>query len=100
MGEGTRGGKSYICANFDGTINRSGPTSALPVARIRLAPLAVSGSSVVPVCRPSRDHSVSPWRMMKARGVVIAGGVRRRGGQGGETGEILEGRGSVQVRTL
>jgi hypothetical protein len=79
-GVGDTGRESYICANFDGTINRSGPMSALPVARIRLAPLAVSGSSVVPVCRPSRDHSVSPWRMMKARGVVIAGGGRRRGG--------------------
>ena len=37
----------------------------------------------MPVCRPSRDHSVSPWRMMKARGVVIADGLRRRGSQGG-----------------
>ena len=24
---------------------------------------------MVPVCRPLRDHSVSPWRIMKTRGV-------------------------------
>lgn len=52
-------------------MRRSSPTSALPVARIRFSPFAVNGSSVVPVWRPLRDHSVSPCRMMKARGLVI-----------------------------
>lgn len=51
----------------------SSPTSARPVARIRFSPFSVKGSSVLPVCRPLSDHSVSPWRMMKARGVVIVG---------------------------
>lgn len=37
-------------ASVEGTISRSGPTSALPVAIIRFSPLAVSGMSVVPVC--------------------------------------------------
>ena len=58
-------------ASCEGTINRSSPTSALPVALILFSPLAVSGSSVVPVCRPFKDHSVSPCRTMKTRGVVI-----------------------------
>jgi hypothetical protein len=40
----------YICASFDGFMSLSSPTSALPVAIIRFSPLAVSGSSVVPVC--------------------------------------------------
>lgn len=61
----------YMCAILDGTISLSSPTSALPVARILFSPLAVSGMSEVPVCRPLSDHSVSPWRIMKARGVVI-----------------------------
>lgn len=51
----------------------SSPTSARPVARIRFSPFSVKGSSVLPVCRPLSDHSVSPWRMMKARGFVIVG---------------------------
>lgn len=59
-------------AILDGTINRSSPTSALPVALIRFSPLAVNGSSVEPVCRPFSDHSVSPWRMMNTRGVPMA----------------------------
>ena len=59
-------------AIFDGTINRSSPTSALPVALIRFSPLAVNGSSVEPVWRPFSDHSVSPCRIMKTRGVVMA----------------------------
>ena len=60
-------------ASFEGTMSRSSPTRALPVARIRFSPFSVRGSSVVPVCRPLSDHSVSPCRMMKARGVVIVG---------------------------
>lgn len=63
---------AYMCANFEGTINRSSPTSALPVARTRFSPFTVRGMSVVPVWRPLRDHSVSPWRMMKTRGSGIA----------------------------
>ena len=39
----------YMCARFPGTISRSSPTRALPVARILFSPLAVRGSSVVPV---------------------------------------------------
>lgn len=62
-----------MCATLDGTISLSSPTRAFPVARMRFSPLAVNGMSDVPVCRPLSDHSVSPWRMMKARGVVIAG---------------------------
>ena len=58
-------------ASLEGTMSLSSPTSARPVARIRFSPFSVSGSSVVPVCRPLSDHSVSPWRMMKARGVVM-----------------------------
>lgn len=52
--------RAYMCARFLGLINRSSPTSAWPVAWILFSPLAVKGSSVVPVCRPLRDHSVSP----------------------------------------
>lgn len=48
----------------------SSPTRALPVALMRFSPLAVSGRSVVPVWRPFRDHSVSPWRTMKQRGAI------------------------------
>lgn len=44
---------------------------ARPVALTRFSPLAVRGISVEPVWRPSRDHSVSPWRTMKTRGVDI-----------------------------
>ena len=60
-----------ICAKFLGTINLSSPMSALPVALMRFSPFAVRGNSDVPVCRPFRDHSVSPWRITNARGVVI-----------------------------
>lgn len=66
-------GARYMWASLEGTMSRSWPTSARPVARILFSPFSVSGSSVVPVCLPFRDHSVSPWRMMKARGVVIVG---------------------------
>jgi len=58
-------------ARFRGTINLSSPTRALPVAIIRFSPLAVNGSSVVPVCLPFNDHSVSPCLTTKTRGVVI-----------------------------
>ena len=51
---------TYMWANFEGTMSRSSPTSALPVARIRFSPFAVRGMSEVPVWRPLRDHSVSP----------------------------------------
>jgi hypothetical protein len=61
-----------MCARFLGIISRSSPIRALPVALIRFSPLDVKGSSVVPVCRPLRDHSVSPWRITKTRGVVMA----------------------------
>ena len=64
----------------------SSPTSARPVARIRFSPFSVKGSSVVPVCRPLSDHSVSPWRMMKARGVVIVRRWRSLEGRGVEVG--------------
>ena len=73
-------GGAYIWASLEGTMSLSSPTSARPVARIRFSPFSVSGSSVVPVCRPLSDHSVSPWRMMKARGIVIAGFGRKRRG--------------------
>lgn len=60
-GEERRGeGNTNICARFRGTINRSSPTSARPVAMILFSPFSVRGSSVVPVCRPFKDHSVSP----------------------------------------
>ena len=67
-----------MCASFEGTMSRSAPTSACPVARIRRSPFVVSGSSVVPVCRPFRDHWVSPWRTIKARGVTILDDQTRR----------------------
>jgi hypothetical protein len=57
-----------MCARFEGTINRSSPTSAFPVARTRFSPSSVSGMSEIPVWRPFSDHSVSPWRTMKTRG--------------------------------
>jgi hypothetical protein len=60
-----------MCARFLGIISRSSPINALPVALIRFSPLDVKASSVVPVCRPLRDHSVSPWRITKTRGVVM-----------------------------
>jgi hypothetical protein len=63
-------GNPYICTNFLGTISLSFPMRARPVARIRFSPLAVRGSSVAPVWRPLRDHSVSPWRIMNTRGVA------------------------------
>lgn len=47
-------------ASLEGTMRRSSPTRAFPVARIRFSPLAVRGMSVLPVCLPLRDHSVSP----------------------------------------
>ena len=50
----------YIWARCLGTINRSFPTNARPVARIRFSPFAVKGNSVLPVCLPFKDHSVSP----------------------------------------
>lgn len=70
MGKG-REGLSYTCTRFLGTISLSSPTSALPVALTRFSPFAVSGRSEVPVCRPFRDHSVSPWRTIKQRGVIV-----------------------------
>jgi hypothetical protein len=54
-----------------GTISLSSPTSARPVARTRFSPFLVNGMSDVPVCLPDRDHSVSPCRTMKQRGVVM-----------------------------
>lgn len=60
-----------MCTNCRGTISLSSPTSALPVARTRFSPFFVNGMSVVPVCLPDSDHSVSPWRAMKHRGVVM-----------------------------
>ena len=64
-------GETYTCARLRGTIRRSGPTRARPVARIRCSPDGVRGMSVAPVWRPERDQVVSPWRIMKTRGVVI-----------------------------
>jgi hypothetical protein len=65
-------GGTDMHARFPGTMRRSFPTRALPVARMRFSPAGVRGMSVVPVWRPSRDHSVSPWRTMKTRGSGIA----------------------------
>ena len=48
---------------------------ALPVANTRFSPLAVKGMSDDPVWRPLSDHSVSPWRTMKTRGVDMVVGV-------------------------
>ena len=60
-----------MCLICFGTMSLSFPTSALPVARTRFSPAAVSGMSVEPVCLPESDHSVSPWRTMKQRGVLM-----------------------------
>lgn len=60
-----------MCARFPGTMRRSFPTRALPVARMRFSPAEVREMSVVPVWRPLSDHSVSPWRTMKTRGSGI-----------------------------
>lgn len=60
-----------MCARFPGLINLLSPTRACPVCLILDSPLGVRARSVVPVCRPLSDHSVSPWRMMKTRGVVM-----------------------------
>ena len=55
-----------------------------PASRCRLAwsrPTSVSGMSVVPVWRPSRDHSVSPWRTSHTwrSGSPVKPGVRQSG---------------------
>lgn len=70
-GRGPGGKWTYMCASLLGTMSLSEPTRARPVARMRRSPFAVRGCSVVPVCRPLSDHSVSPWRTMKTRGVDI-----------------------------
>lgn len=41
---------TYMCARLRGTMRRSLPMRALPVALIRFSPFGVNGSSVVPVC--------------------------------------------------
>jgi hypothetical protein len=71
VARGTSGRVSYMWTSCFGTTNRSSPTSARPVARTRFSPFGVSGMSEVPVCRPLSDHSVSPCRTMKHRGVVM-----------------------------
>ena len=71
LGGRRRGEVSYMWTSCFGTINRSSPTRARPVARTRFSPFSVSGMSVFPVCRPLSDHSVSPCRTMKHRGVVM-----------------------------
>ena len=55
-------------------MRRSSPTRAFPVARTLFSPLAVSGMSVLPVCLPLSDHSVSPCLMMKTLGEVMVPG--------------------------
>lgn len=65
--------ETYMWAIFLGAMRRSGPTRAFPVALTRFSPLEVSGMSVKPVWRPSSDHSVSPWRIRKTRGVDMFG---------------------------
>lgn len=67
-----------------GTMSLSLPTRALPVALTLFSPSAVRGMSVTPVCLPLRDHSVSPWRAMKTRGVDMVGlsGCKCRGTAG------------------
>lgn len=50
--------------------------------------------SVVPVWRPLRDHSVSPWRTMKTRGVGMAlerGVGDKWGGRGVREGGVVYG---------
>lgn len=64
---------THIWASLLGAIKRSLPTNAFPVAKTRFSPLAVRGMSVEPVWRPLSDHSVSPWRTMKTRGVDMSG---------------------------
>lgn len=60
---------------------------AFPVALTRASPLAVRGMSELPVWRPLRDHSVSPWRTMKTRGVAIwSGAIRAVGGRVADVG--------------
>ena len=68
----TEGPDTYMWTSFLGTISLSLPTSARPVARTRFSPLAVRGISVLPVCLPLSDHSVSPWRTMKTLGADMA----------------------------
>lgn len=63
--------QTYTWASLPGTISRSSPINALPVALTRFSPLRVRSNSVIPVCLPLSDHSVSPWRTMKARGVAM-----------------------------
>lgn len=63
--------RAYTWTSFLGAISRSFPTSAFPVALIRFSPFSVRARSVIPVCRPFSDHSVSPWRMMKQRGAML-----------------------------
>lgn len=60
-----------MCARLLGLINLLSPTRACPVCLILDSPFVVRARSVLPVCRPLSDHSVSPWRMMKTRGVVM-----------------------------
>jgi hypothetical protein len=64
--------RPYMCTRCLGATSLSSPTRALPVALTRFSPFLVRGKSVVPVCFPEIDHSVSPCRTMKQRGVVLA----------------------------
>lgn len=86
---GTPDTKAYMWRSFLGTISRSFPTRARPVAVTRFSPSAVSGMSVLPVCLPLRDHSVSPWRTMKTRGLVMLPGGDRLHGKSGQHLTIL-----------
>lgn len=52
----------------------------------------------MPVWRPLRDHSVSPWRMMKTRGVVIVGRVGVSGRRTEEKAGRYRRRGGDQVK--
>jgi hypothetical protein len=81
-----------MCARLPGTISLSSPTSAFPVATTRFSPLAVNESSVVPVCRPFRDHSVSPCRMTNTRGSGIV--IIRR------SDNVMEDRRTLQERMI
>lgn len=58
--------------SLEGTMRRSLPTRARPVARTRFSPEGVRGMLVVEVCLPERDQVVSPWRIMKTRGVMFS----------------------------
>lgn len=62
----------YTWVSLSGTMSLSFPTRALPVAVTLFSPSAVRAISVTPVCLPVSDHSVSPWRAMKTRGVAMA----------------------------